>query len=70
MTEKTQSSSGGQVNQTAQLQAGLIDVLMRGLAVARRNMEEGDKAEPRDFCALLYAEPGTLCPLAYYHRPE
>jgi hypothetical protein len=69
--EKTQQTAHGQGYQNAGLlQAGLIDVLVRGLESAKRNLEEdGNSAEPREFCALLYATPGTICPLAYLHRP-
>lgn len=68
--EKTPHAARGQGYQNAALGAGLIDVLMRGLEMAKRNIEEGDTAEPREFCALLYGTPGTFCSVAYWHRPE
>jgi hypothetical protein len=55
---------------TAELNAGLLDVLIRGLEMAKRNLEADEGAEPREFCALAYGTPGTFCPLLYWHRAE
>jgi hypothetical protein len=69
-SEKTLDTTRGEGYQNADIGAGLIDVLIRGLEMAKRNIEDGNTVEPRDFCALLYATPGTACPFAYWHRPE
>jgi hypothetical protein len=68
-SDKTQYAQQS-LNQNADLGAGLIDVLIRGLETAKRNLEDGDGPEVREFCALAYGTPGTFCPLAYWHRPE
>jgi hypothetical protein len=70
MDEKPQKSAGQSGYQGAELGTGLIDVLMRGLEMAKRNMENEDPTTTREFCALLYGTPGTLCPLGYWHRPD
>jgi hypothetical protein len=49
----------------------LLDVLIRGLEMARRS-DGGTKTSPEGpvelFCTYFYAETGTLvCPLLYYH---
>ncbi len=66
--QKAQQAAHGRSYQNPELGAGLIDVLMRGLDLARRNLKEGDTAEPREFCAFAYGTPGTFCPIAYWHR--
>jgi len=50
--------------------AELLDVLIRGLEMARRKSEPGIPGEqPLElFCTYFYAETGTLlCPFLYYH---
>lgn len=78
MAEKkyTESSTQGPENQNA----ALLDVIMRGLDMAKRKPESGEgkgpgeggpgEGELRDFCALAYGTPGHFCFLAYYHPPE
>lgn len=70
MSAISQEPAARQDRPEIELGSALIDVVIRGLESARRNAGEGDAAEPREFCALLYGTPGTFCPLAYYHRPE
>ena len=47
----------------------LLDVLIRGLEMARRSDVETMPEGPVElFCTYFYAETGTLvCPLFYYH---
>jgi hypothetical protein len=68
--DKGEKSAGQSGYQGADLGSGLIDVLMRGLEMAKRDMENDDPTTTREFCALLYGTPGTFCPLGYYHRPD
>ncbi|GAA1626227.1 hypothetical protein GCM10009744_12620 [Kribbella alba] len=56
-----------------------IDLLIRHLEAAKRvfsspegtpTQDEGElKAFPNTVCTLLYAQPGTFCPLLYLHFP-
>jgi hypothetical protein len=56
-----------------------IDLLIRHLEAARRAFsspeetpthDEGElKAFPNTICSLIYAQPGTFCPLLYLHFP-
>lgn len=56
----------------AQLGGDMLDLLIRNLEVARANYNEGElgltDGHPT-LCTLWYAEPGTLCPLLYFHLP-
>lgn len=51
----------------------VMDVIMRGLETARRNLESRDNeggggGEAADlFCGFAYGSPGTFCPLFYWH---
>jgi len=78
MTEydSTQSATGPQTSPGgATLGVDLIDVLIRNLELAKASFEGGTQndggelmaAEGTVFCTLLYAVPGQLCPLLYYH---
>jgi hypothetical protein len=77
MTEydNTKDAAGPQGSQGAALGVDLIDVLIRNLELAKTNFEGGANfeggelaaAEGTVFCTLLYAVPGQLCPLLYYH---
>lgn len=72
MTESSRATQGTPVpnNSNAELQAGLIDVLIRGLEATKRSLNgTTDGPESRDFCLLLYAKPGDGCILGYFHRP-
>lgn len=49
----------------------VMEVLMRGLSTARRDLDarddgEGDRAAGL-FCGFAYGSPGTFCPFAYWH---
>jgi hypothetical protein len=56
-----------------------IDLLIRHLEAAKRafsspeetpTQDEGElKAFPNTICTLIYAQPGTFCPLLYLHFP-
>jgi hypothetical protein len=78
MTEydTTQGATGPQAGPgAATLGVDLIDVLIRNLELAKANFEGGAQndggelmaAEGTVFCTLLYAVPGQICPLLYYH---
>jgi hypothetical protein len=58
-----------QSTQNAKVAADTIDVLMRHLELAKSQLESVDSANHPTFCTLLYAEPGTICPLLYFHLP-
>lgn len=60
----------GQGYQEADLGAGLMDVIMRGLELTKRRIEEESGPDPRTFCAFAYAVPGDVCFFVYYHRQE
>ena len=72
MTEagSAQQADQGTGPQSLDPRAELVDVLIRGLEMARRKTEPGIPGEePLElFCTYFYAESGTLvCPLFYYH---
>lgn len=61
-----------QDRQNAKLAADTIDVLMRNLALAKVQLEgaqDDDFVLPDTMCTLIYAQPGTFCPLLYVHFP-
>ena len=56
----------------AQLGVEMLDLLIRNLEVARANYDEGELGVTGNhptLCTLWYVEPGTLCPLLYFHMP-
>lgn len=61
----------------AQGGAESIDLLIRHLEVAKRvfsssptqDQGEAELVAPDVLCTLLYAQPGTFCPLLYVHFP-
>lgn len=63
---QTQGAAG------AQLGVEMLDLLIRNLEMAKANYEGGElglTGNHPTFCTLLYAEPGTICPLLYFHLP-
>lgn len=45
----------------------LIDVVMKGLEAARRNMALRAESGEEFFCGGMYMDSHTLCPVAYWH---
>jgi len=78
MTEYSTTDQGPGVAQGA-AGAESIDLLIRHLESAKRafsspegtsKQDEGElKAFPNTICTLIYAQPGTFCPLLYLHFP-
>jgi hypothetical protein len=65
--EKSQQSSQGPGDQNEAFQAALLDVIVRGLDLAKRKPKGAGEVEVRDFCALAYGTPGHFCFIGYYH---
>ncbi len=59
-------------NQNLELATGLVDVLMRGLETASKDLTRKtpeDETAIQDFCAWAYADSGgTFCTFAYYKK--
>jgi len=69
MVENDKSQYAAQGSQGANVAVDVMDVLLRGLDTARRNIESQEEgAEGAGlFCGFAYASPGTFCPLFYWH---
>lgn len=79
MTEISTTDQG--TSQAVGAGAESIDLLMRHLEAAKQIVSmpvarpSGDDGEleafpvPDVLCTLLYAQPGTFCPLLYLHHP-
>jgi hypothetical protein len=68
--DSAQQADQGSETPSLEPRAELLNVLIRGLEMARRKTEPGIPGEePLElFCTFSYAEAGTLfCPLFYYH---
>jgi hypothetical protein len=81
MTEYTTTQAAAQTP-GATAGADTIDVLIRHLEAAKRTFSSsggGTRSQdggelsltlPDTICTLLYAVPGTFCPLLYLHAPS
>jgi hypothetical protein len=67
MTEYDKSQSSVQGGGGAGVAVDVMEVLMRGLETARRDIEAQDEGEAGLFCGFAYGSPGTFCPFAYWH---
>src|SRR5436190_22651234 len=73
MTEAGTSQYAAQGGGGTNIAVEVMDVLMRGLDTARRNIgaqnegEGGQGGEAGLFCGFAYGSPGTFCPLFYWH---
>lgn len=63
----TQGAAGAHVG------VEMLDLLIRNLEVAKATYASSsgvdEAADQLTMCTLLYAVPGTLCPLLYFHLP-